>query len=118
MKILVDEMPTNASECIFGKEDNWGDVNCFFTNCACDVQCGYKCTYLEQQQTSSMNNLGEELNKKSMKIKKCSCKKCIKLDYIQAGSCWGKIVNKVYCEKFPKGELQPVYCTDFAEKQK
>ena len=49
MRIIVDELPSYASECIFGEEkDSWGEVTCKFSNCCCELACGNKCPYLKK----------------------------------------------------------------------
>ena len=53
-----------------------------------------------------------------MNAKKCNCKKCAKLDYIQKGIYFTNFANRVYCEKFPKGESQLIYCKDYQRESR
>jgi hypothetical protein len=48
MKILVDEIPEYAYECLFGKEDSCNRVTCGFSNNICRLQRGTRCPFLTQ----------------------------------------------------------------------
>lgn len=52
-----------------------------------------------------------------MRNKKCNCKNCKKLDYINRGLQCNMITNIVYCDKFPKGIKEQFCCKDY-EKEK
>lgn len=53
-----------------------------------------------------------------MENKKCNCKKCKKLDYINRGLWCNLITNIVYCNKFPNGVKEPFCCKDYEKEVK
>jgi hypothetical protein len=54
MKVLVDELPKDASDCVFGKEPrdswHWGEITCKISDCRCSLQRGNECPYLKELQ--------------------------------------------------------------------